>query len=159
MIRRGALAALAAVPLVPSIVRAQGLTTIKLGTVASEAVSPIYYAMRSGIFERNGIKLEITRTTSGAATSAAVAGGALDVGVSSLFSIVLGKARGIPFTIVAPIGLWLPSSEGGLVVQTTSTLRAPKDFNGKTISVAAVNDISDLAMRIWMDQTAPIPNR
>jgi NitT/TauT family transport system substrate-binding protein len=69
-----------------------------------------------------------------------------------MLSIVLGRAHGVPFTIVAPMGLWLPESEGGLLVAASSNLRTAADFAGKTVSAAAVNDISDLAMRVWMDQ-------
>jgi ABC-type nitrate/sulfonate/bicarbonate transport system substrate-binding protein len=151
--RQRALAALAASPVLLSrAARAQTLPTLRVGSVPSEAVMPLIYGVRSGAFERAGVKVEVTRTASGAATIAAVAGGALDVGVSAMWSIVLGYAHGVPFQLVAPMGLWLPASEGGLLVAASSNLRAPADFVGKTISAAAVNDISDLAMRVWMDQ-------
>jgi NitT/TauT family transport system substrate-binding protein len=131
--------------------------TVRVGSVPSEAVMPLVYAVRAGLFERAGLKVEINRTASGAATLAAVLGGALDIGVSSMLTIVIGHARGVPFTIVAPTGLWLPSSEGGLLVASSSPLRAPRDFVGKTVSAAAVNDISDLAMRVWLDQNGVDP--
>lgn len=152
--RLNALAVLAMSPAIfPAIARAQtSLPVVRVGSVPSEAVMPLIYGVRSGQFERAGVKVELTKTASGAGTLAAVVGGALDIGVSSMLSIVLGRARGVPFTIVAPMGLWLPSSEGGLLVAATSTLRSPADFSGKTITAAAVNDISDLAMRVWMDQ-------
>ena len=113
---------------------------------------PLVYGVRAGAFERAGVKVELTRTASGAGTLAGVVGGALDIGVSSMLSIVLGRVHGVPFTIVAPMGLWLPDSEGGLLVAASSSLRTAPGFVGKTVSAAAVNDISDLAMRVWMDR-------
>ena len=152
--RLNVLAALAAAPvLIPSRGRAQAApATIRVGSPPSESVTPLVYAIRAGLFERAGIKIDFTKTASGAGTLAGVVGGALDIGVSSMVSVVLGPPRGVPFKLVAPMGLWLPSSEGGLVVATSSPLRTAKDFNGKIFSAAAVNDLSDLAMRVWMDQ-------
>ena len=108
--------------------------------------------MRAGLFERAGIKIDLTKGASGAATAAAVAAGALDIGLSSMLAIVLGHARGIPLTIVAPSGLFLPDTQGGLLVLNSSPLLDAKDFNGKTIAAAAVNDINSLGMWSWMDK-------
>lgn len=113
---------------------------------------PFAYAMRAGLFERAGLKLELSRGSSGAAVAASVAGGAIDIGLSSILAVVLGHARGVPLTIVAPSGLVQTDSDGGLVVLNGSPLRTAKDFNGKTISAAAVNDINTIAMKSWMDK-------
>ena len=151
--RKHALTAIAAgVSLAPLAARAQGLVTIRVGGPPAEQELPLVYAMHAGLFERAGIKIELGKGSSGAATAAAVAAGALDVGLSSMLAIVLGHARGVPLTIVAPAGLFLPDTPGGLVVLDSSPLNTAKDFNGKTISAAAVNDINSLAMWSWMDK-------
>jgi NitT/TauT family transport system substrate-binding protein len=151
--RRHALGTLAGgIALAPLPVRAQALVTVRVAGPPAEQELPLVYAMRAGMFERAGIKVELGKGTSGAATAAAVAAGALDVGLSSMLAIILGHARGVPFTIVAPSGLFLPDTPGGLVVLNSSTLSTAKDFNGKTVSAAAVNDINSLGMWSWMDQ-------
>lgn len=43
-------------------------------------------------------------------------------------------------------------TQSELLVLNDSPLRTAKDFNGKTIAAAAVNDIITLAMKCWMDQ-------
>lgn len=143
-----------AIALLPSFGAAQpALVTIRVGHPVTETATPLLYAMRAGLFERAGIKIELTKMASGAAVSGAIAGGALDVGGTSLLALILGHARGVPFTIFAAAGnLWYPGADGGLLVQAASTLREPKDFAGKTITAAAVNDINALAMEAWMDQ-------
>ena len=108
--------------------------------------------MRAGLFERAGIKIELTKSSSGAATAAAIAGGANDIGFSSMLGVVLGYARGVPFTILAPSGLQVATSDRGLLVASSSPLRTAKDFVGKTFAAAAVNDITLLVLRAWMDQ-------
>jgi NitT/TauT family transport system substrate-binding protein len=135
------------------------LVTVRVGHPVTETATPLIYAMRAGLFERAGIKIELSKMTSGAAVSAAIAGGALDVGGTSLLALILGHAHGVPFTIFGAAGnLWLPSSDGGLLVQSASNLREPKDFAGKTITAAAVNDINALSMEAWMEQGGADPH-
>jgi NitT/TauT family transport system substrate-binding protein len=157
--RRQILAAFTALPvLAPAVVRAQpALTTIRVGSLRSETATPLAYAIRAGLFERAGLRIELSKLTSGGAAAVAVASGALDVGLTSLLTVVVGHARGIPFTIVAPSGIRLPTSDGGLLVASTSALRTAKDFIGKTISTAALDDIVALSMFAWLDQNGVDP--
>lgn len=145
--------------LLPSFGAAQpALVTLRVGAPVTETLTPLLYAMRTGLFERAGLKIELSKMTSGAVVSAAIAGGALDVGSTSMLALILGHAHGLPFTIfAAAANLWGPGSEGGLLVQTASPLREPKDFAGKTITAAAVNDINALAMQAWLDQGGADP--
>jgi NitT/TauT family transport system substrate-binding protein len=158
---RGALFA-AAVALVSSIapvpIAAQpAMTVIRLGSSADDQTSPILYAIRTGMFARAGLDVQITKMNSGAAVAAAVASGALDMGKSSILGLILGHARGVPFTIIAPAGLWASKPEGGLIVRSDSPIHVAKDFAGKTVSAAAVIDINTLAMQAWLDQNGGDP--
>ena len=126
--------------------------TIRIATVPSEQALPLAYAQRAGLFDRVGLKLEVSRGSSGAALAAAIAGGALDIALTSILAVVLGHPRGIPFAIIAPSGLMLTDSDSGMFVLNTSPLRTAKDFNGKTIGAASVVDLNTLAMKTWMDR-------
>ena len=152
--RRTALVALAA-SCVAAPAFAQAQTTpvvLRVGTQANEPGLPLVYAMRAGLFERAGISIEFQKMTSGAHAAAALAGGAIDIGSTSLLALILGHAKGLPFTIVAPSGILQATSEAGLLALASSTLRSAKDFVGKTVAPGAVNDINYLSMRNWMDQ-------
>lgn len=149
--RRRILALAFVAALMPALVAAQpapSITTIRVGASPDAYVTPLLYAMRTGLFRRAGLDVELTKLSSGAAGSAAVAGGALDVGKSSLLALILGHARGVPFTILAPSGLLA----GGLLVRTSSSLREAKDFAGATIATAAVLDLDVLAIKTWLDR-------
>jgi NitT/TauT family transport system substrate-binding protein len=152
--RHRALTALSALALAPRAIGAQAAAvTLKAGVPVTETATPLLYAMRAGLFERAGIKIELTRMASGAAVASAIAGGAVDIGGTSLLALVLGHARGVPFTIVAAANnLWTAGAEGGLLVQDTSPLREAKDFSGKVISAAAVSDIVALQLWVWLDK-------
>jgi len=151
--RRDALATISAgVSLAPLALRAQGLTTLRVGGPPAEQALPLFYANRAGLFERAGIKLELSGGASGAATAAAVASGGLDIGLSSMLAIILGHAHNVPLTIVAPSGVFVPETAAGLIVMNDAPLHVAKDFNGKTIAAAAVNDINSLGLWTWMDK-------
>jgi NitT/TauT family transport system substrate-binding protein len=128
------------------------LTTIRVGATPIDSLAPVAYAMRTGMFEKAGLQIELSMMGSGNAITAAVAGGALDIGLSSLVAIIQGHLRGIPLTIVAPGGLWVDSDTAGLVVPKASPLRKASDFNGKTISTNALASLDTVAMQAWVDQ-------
>jgi NitT/TauT family transport system substrate-binding protein len=128
------------------------LTTIRVGATPIDSLAPVAYAMRTGMFEKAGLQIELSMMGSGNAITAAVVGGALDIGLSSLVAIIQGHLRGIPLTIVAPGGLWVDSDTAGLVVPKTSSLRKASDFNGKTISTNALASLDTVSMQAWVDQ-------
>jgi len=91
--------------------------------------------------------------TSGAATAAAVIGGAVDAGKSSLVSLINARAHGVDLKLVAAGVLFRsdhPDVE--LVVAPDSPIRTARDLTGKTISVPALNDSNTLATMSWLDQ-------
>ena len=119
---------------------------------------PYVYAVRAGLFERAGIHLDVnTGMKNGAASAAAVTGGALDIAVGTVIVVMNAHVHNIPLTILAPSGVWLPSSEGGLIVAADSPLRQPRDFVGKTVGAGALNDITTLGMQAWLDKNGVDP--
>jgi len=152
--RRLAIGTFGATTLAPLGVTAQpSPVTLKVGHPPTETTTPLLYAVRAGLFERAGIKIDLTKMSSGTAVSGAVAGGALDLGGTSLLALIIGHTKGIPFTIIAAANnMATETYEGGLLVQAGSPLHDAKDFVGKTVSAAAVNDIVTLTLWAWMDQ-------
>jgi ABC-type nitrate/sulfonate/bicarbonate transport system substrate-binding protein len=129
-----------------------GPATVRVGATPIDSLAPVAYAMRTGMFEKVGLRIELSMMGSGNAITAAVVGGALDIGLSSLVAIIQGHLRGIPLTIVAPGGLWVDSDTAGLVVARSSPLRKAADFNNKTISTNALASLDTVAMQAWVDQ-------
>jgi ABC-type nitrate/sulfonate/bicarbonate transport system substrate-binding protein len=152
--RRAALATLGALALTPAQVAAQTAPfPIHAGHPPTETAAPALYAIRAGLFDRAGIALTIDKMSSGAAVAAAVAGGGLDLGGTSILAIIIGHTHGIPFTLISAANVMMyPEADGGLLVQANSPLTRPKDFIGKTISAAALNDIVSLELWTWMDR-------
>lgn len=155
MIRRRGFLAGAAIAAFGTGVRpagAQPAATLRLASNAADDVTPVLWAQRTGAFTKAGITINLTRMSSGAAVTAAVVGGALDIGKSSLMPLITAHAHGVPLSIVAPGELWLTSAPiTGLIVPTASTLTTARDLTGKTIATAALNDLSWLATHVWID--------
>jgi NitT/TauT family transport system substrate-binding protein len=128
------------------------LTTIRVGATPIDSLAPVAYAMRTGMFEKARLQIDLSMMASGNAISAAVVGGALDVGLSSLDGIIQGYLRGVPLTIVAPGGLWVDADTNGLLIPKSSPLRNASDFNGKTISTNALASVGTVAVQAWVDQ-------
>src|ERR1019366_4828288 len=81
-------------------------TTVRVCLPPTGGVTSVVYAAKSGLFERAGLDVTIEVQNSGAAAAAAVASGAYDIGQSSITSLLLAHEKGLPFTLVAPSGLY-----------------------------------------------------
>jgi NitT/TauT family transport system substrate-binding protein len=128
------------------------LVLLRVASAADDDVTPLLWADKAGLFRQAGIEIALQRSNNGAAVAAAVTGGAVEIGKSSLLSIVLAHVRGLPLTMIAPGGLHTPASEdSGILVLRDSNIRTASDLNGKIVSVAALNDFQWLAMHAWID--------
>ncbi len=113
---------------------------VHFASAADDDVTPVLYADQAGWFRDAGLAVHIDRLNSGTAVSAAVAGGAIDVGKASMLSLVLAHARAVPLTIIAPGSLSLPNiMNSGLIVRKESPIHTAADLSGKIVSVPALS--------------------
>ena len=153
MNRRTVLAASAAMLAAPALVRAQTLTAITIGGVPEESATPALWAAQSGIFKKNGLDVSVQAQSSGSAIAAAVAGGSYAIGKSSLVSLIIAHAKGIPFVLVAGGGLYDSKSPNfGLVVKADSPIKTAAELNGKSVAVSALNDLYAIGTKVWADK-------
>ena len=92
------------------------LTPVHIASTANDDVTSALYALQQDMFRKAGLDVNLTTLTSGAAISAAVAGGAVDIGRSSLLPLITARSRGIGFMLIAPSGLYLASAPVAAVV-------------------------------------------
>jgi NitT/TauT family transport system substrate-binding protein len=129
------------------------LTPIRVASSPVADVVPLLYAQNSGMFQKAGLDVTLTKATSGSAVAAAVAGGAADIGKVSTASIITAHSHGIPLTIVFPDRLHTfgAQAETMLVVAPDSPIKIGRDLNGKTISVGAIKDSTWIGARLFID--------
>jgi NitT/TauT family transport system substrate-binding protein len=105
------------------------------------------------MFRRNGLTVELDSQRSGTAIAAGVAGGGYQVGKSSIIPLITAFAKGIPFVLVAPGGLYRATKPHiAMIVATDSAIHTALDMNGKTLGVSALDDLYTLGIRWWMDK-------
>lgn len=151
--RRRLLAAATAVVAAPYAAGAQALEKVRLIGVPTDDMTPIYYAARNGLYQRAGIELEIVTASSGAAATAAVVGGAYELGKASPTQSVIAHLRGIPITIVANGAIWLTRTPwNGILVAADSPIKTGADCNGKTAASANLNDVNQFATLNWIEK-------
>jgi NitT/TauT family transport system substrate-binding protein len=132
---------------------AQSGAVFKAAGVPEESASPVLWAQQSGLFQRNGFTVDIESQRSGTAIAAGVAGGGYQVGKSSIVPLITAFAKGIPFLLVAPGGLYRASKPHiALIVAADSPIMTAADMNGKTVGVSALDDLNTLGTKAWMDK-------
>jgi NitT/TauT family transport system substrate-binding protein len=127
--------------------------TLRVGTAPVEVGAVAYYAADEGFFKKAGLDVELVAAANGPAIAAAVASGTVDIGSANALSIAQAHERGLNFVFIAPAGAYTSSSPtAGIVVARTSSVRSAKDLAGKTIAVATLGSLGEIATRAWLDQ-------
>jgi ABC-type nitrate/sulfonate/bicarbonate transport system substrate-binding protein len=148
----GVLGAGFALPLLPSRSWAAGPAALRIAAAGDDDITPILYGQQSGIFKKAGLDVAFSTLSSGSATAAAVAGGSIDIGKSSLPGLCAAHARGIPFQIIAPASIYLESNPiAGFVVAKDANVKEVRDLNGKTLSASSLKDLIAIATQAWLD--------
>ena len=91
----------------PESASAQDRPVISVILPPSTDVAPLLYADHAGLFTKAGLNVQITQLPNGATIAAAIAGGSGQIGFSSLSALITGHARGLPFQLIAPGGVYI----------------------------------------------------
>ncbi len=151
---RGVAAGLGAAALWPARpALAQTSTHITVGVPPADDGTPILYAIHSGMLSRAGIEVELSPAQSGAVVSAAVAGGALQIGISSLVPLIGAHARGLQFQLISPAAVYNSKAPyAAMIVKKSGPIHSARDLNGKTLSSSALRDLIGTSNLAWIDQ-------
>jgi NitT/TauT family transport system substrate-binding protein len=136
----------------PSIARAQS-RPLRIALVPIDNNALPFFAQEMGFFKAAGLAAEVQQMQSGAAMTAAVAGGSIDIASSNIVQLAQAHDRHIPFTLVAPAGVYLPQAATTvLMAPNATTLKTAKDLSGKTIAVTGLKSIAQYAPMAWVDK-------
>ncbi len=135
-----------------------GPAKLRVGTVASDAFAGVYFAQDMGFFQKAGLAAEVQTLHNGSAVSAAIAGGALDVGSATPITVANAVARDVPFVIIAAGGLSTAKAPNALlVVAQNSLVRVAKDLEGKTVAVTGIRALADGLVDVWLTKSGVDP--
>ena len=133
--------------------QATPLMTLRIASASDDDVTPILYAQQAGLFRKAGLDVVLQRANSGAQIAAAVAGGAVDIGKSSMMTLASAHARGLPFVLVAPSGVYVTKTPSAMtLVLNNSPIKTARDLTGKTMPATALKDLMQVATLSWVDK-------
>jgi NitT/TauT family transport system substrate-binding protein len=129
------------------------LTVMLMGGVPTDDMVHVFWALKQGLYEKAGIDLRYTPTSSGTAATTAVVAGANQVGKGSLLSTLNAHIKKLPIVVLANGSIWNPKIEfNALVTAADQPYKTGSDLNGSTIGVPALNDLNGLVISAWVDQ-------
>jgi NitT/TauT family transport system substrate-binding protein len=154
MDRRSLLAALAALATSRALpARAADLPSVAVGVVPVDAASEVYVAAQEGFFERAGLRAAIQAMPNGGAISAALVGGALDIGSVNIVSLAAAHEKNVPLKILAPGSIYTAKAPtSALIAAQNSPLRSARDLNGKTVATNALRGLAQIAGNAFVDR-------
>jgi NitT/TauT family transport system substrate-binding protein len=136
----------------PRIARAQA-APLTAGAGLIEPQAQAYYARANGFFKQRGLDVEVVTSANGAATTAAVAGGTLQVGITSVLGLAQAVGRGLPFVTFAPGGIHDSRfSASGLLVAPDAKIVSAKELSGKVIAVSTLKGLDQLVVSALIDK-------
>ena len=136
---------------------AQAPATLRVGSVPVDSFAEAYYALDMGFFAKAGLDVEILPFSNGAGSTTAIAGGALDIGISTVTTMANAAIHGLPLVYIAGGALFDGTPTTALLVGKTSTIGAAKDFIGKTVAVSGIKDGTHLGLVVWLTKNGVDP--
>jgi NitT/TauT family transport system substrate-binding protein len=131
---------------------AQTPVSLRCASAPDDDVSSFLSARDRGLFRRAGLDVTIERSNSGAAVAAAVAGGSIDIGKSSIIALIAAHQHGLPFVVVAPAGLYDGDHpDVAMLVAKDGALHTARDVVGKVVAVPALGDLYSIANSAFVD--------
>lgn len=155
-LRRSALLASTLTLAVAGSVRPLGAQTpahLRVGATAADTFAEAFFALDNGRFRKADLDVEMFTLNNSNAIAAAVAGGRLDIGVTSPIQLATGFLHGIPFKLIAAGSISTAKAPSTvLCVLKTSTIRSAKDLEGKVVCMNVLKSVSELALNAWFAQ-------
>ena len=125
------------------------LTDISIATlpVADSALAQV--AMDQGFFAAHGLKAKFNIVTIGSATTTAIVAGAAQFSQSNYATLIQARKNGLPVEVVAEAAR---AAKGftGVYVLPDSTIKSPKDLQGKRIGTAIIGGIGPVLIDEWL---------
>src|SRR5579875_2184696 len=135
----------------PLVARAQTSGPLRIGSTPNDSYAEPFYAQDMGFFQRAGLNVAVEAFPNGAGVTTALAGNAIDVGITNPISLANAVEHGLPFQFFAVAAMY-NREELALCVAAESPIKSARDLNGKTIATTAVKDSNSLHIVAWIDR-------
>jgi NitT/TauT family transport system substrate-binding protein len=129
------------------------LGTLRVTTLGLCNETSLYWADEHDIFANNGIKVELVKSTGGAAALTALQSGDIDLAFTNPFSTLMAREQGLDLKWIATAyETTSVKGEGtnAMAVAKDSGISQAPDLNGKTIGVNEIGGINQIITTEWL---------
>lgn len=109
-----------------------------------------YVAKDKGLFEKNGLDVDLTFMPNGAAIGPALLSSSAQIGTITPTVLLQGVENGLDIVIIAGGEVFPVTTQSGLVARKDSGIRSIADLAGKKVSVPGLGGSMDLLLRKWL---------
>ncbi|GAA0713025.1 ABC transporter substrate-binding protein [Dactylosporangium roseum] len=130
-----------------------GTNTVKITTLGLCNEISVYWAQEKGIFTKNNVKVELVKSTGGAAALTALQSGDIDLAFTNPFSTMIAISQGIDLKWVATAyetAIIEDQGTNAVAIAKDSGITDAKGLNGKTIGVNEIGGINQIITTQWM---------
>jgi NitT/TauT family transport system substrate-binding protein len=141
----------------PSAAGSPETTTIRLGLLPLADVAPVHLAIENGMFEAEGLTVEITLVQGGAAAIPALVAGDLDITFGNYVSFFLASSQGIDLRIVAEQNRATPGFSRIMTLPDSGTADAA-GLVGKRLAVNTLANVAEITSRAQIKDAGADPD-
>jgi len=113
-------------------------TTLRLRWLHQAQFAGIYWAQERGVFEKQGLKVDINPGGPGINFMQLVGSGAEEFGICGAAQVIEARSKGVP---VVALALFFQGNPNIFFAKETSGIRSPRDWAGRTVGVQVGYDI------------------
>lgn len=119
---------------------------VTLGLLPLADIAPVYMAIAEGLFEEEGLTVEIQLVQSGATAIPALASGELDITFGNYVSFFLAVDGGLDLKIIAEQNRAVPGYSS-IMSLPDSGIEGPEDLEGKSLAVNGLSNVAEITAR------------
>ena len=141
LIRTAAVMALAGTLCAPALAQTRDKVVLLLNWYVYSEHAPFFLGKEKGLYEAEGIDLEIQEGRGSAVSTQAVAAGSATFGYVDVSTMIRAAQKGAP---VKAVGVALQTSPMSVIGLTEKNIKTPKDIVGKTVAMTPGDSMSQI---------------
>lgn len=124
------------------------LTDLPVATITIEDAIPLTIGQEKGFFAKHGLHVTTTVSPAFDGTLADVLNGQASIGFAASAPLLNALAKNAPVKVVAQTASFTKGNDGFYVEVDGNSITRPRDLDGKTVAVAALNNLTTVGVQV-----------
>lgn len=137
-------------------------TKIAVGVTPIVNAAPLYIGMQRGFFSAAGLDVKPTIVQTPASTIPSLLNGQLQYAMVSAVPTITARSKGLPIKVALGnerISKKASHEPAALLVDSSSSIKTPKDLEGKTVAVVGLKSAPELVVRLAVKKAGGNPKK